>query len=218
MTNKVVVQFVITAMCVALAGALIYFFANYPETRRYFYKMEVNVQVGDKLVRASSTREVIFRKNLLKLPDMGTWNASNRGEAVVIPLPDGSTVFTLLPRSPSDVLLAAFGTAGVDSLKSAYQSRSVGYITPRVIATFPDGYPDFVRFRNLLDPSSVETLNPRDLSPGSKRNAHVLSIKIYLTDGPITKSIKRYLPWIGTLQHSFSPPTDPYCPCQFETD
>ena len=68
-----------------------------------------------------------------------------------------------------------------------------------------------VRFRDPIDPTSVELVNPLDLAASFGPGVTLKRAFIEITDDPITKGIETRLPWLASsnVSPSLFPPRDP---------
>lgn len=59
--------------------------------------------------------------------------------------------------------------------------------------------PRLVRFRDLADPFSVETVDPRDLAATYGPGVRLVGATMTITEGKATRGIEKILPWVSTL-------------------
>jgi hypothetical protein len=68
----------------------------------------------------------------------------------------------------------------------------------------PNGYPLFVRFRDLADPTSVELVNPDDLEKSFGINVRLKAITLARTEAAVTHEVEKWLPWLESVGRSRS--------------
>ncbi len=56
--------------------------------------------------------------------------------------------------------------------------------------------PDLVTFADVADPASVMAVDPDDLTATLGPGIHWRSMKLEVTDDPLTRGIEKRLPWI----------------------
>lgn len=139
-----------------------------------------------------------------------------RGEAVAVDLPDGQVLFVLL-RSPMMVDWAASlpGIPGIErdvqvhglaerqaqlerEFDAMSRDRDVHYLwgtdVPRDQVK---DLPYMVHFRKLMDPKSVEQVDPDNLAKAFGGGFHLKSLTVQVTDEAVTTGIRKRLPWLG---------------------
>lgn len=62
--------------------------------------------------------------------------------------------------------------------------------------------PRLVRFRDLSDPFSVETVDPRDLAAAFGPGVRLVGATVAITEGKPTRGIEKILPWVVKLEGS----------------
>ncbi|MBV7257951.1 hypothetical protein KCG44_14295, partial [Pacificimonas sp. WHA3] len=143
--------------------------------------------------------------------------AKEIGEAVVVDLPNGDTLFALLkagqafdaflPQIEADYDISG-SCGGMRAMAEGLSSRDY----QAVIAA--ENYPKFVRFRDLSDPASVAHVNPDNLADSFGGDYTLQRLVIETTDEKVTQTIAGRLVWLGNnpephLDNDFAPTTDP---------
>jgi hypothetical protein len=132
-----------------------------------------------------------------------------KGEAVVVDLPGGKTLFALL-RSENNVDWASYVYVYLAPQKKgepfAEQLDNVLEVTgkqtlPRMwppVAFLKErsAYPMMVTFGDLADPTSVAQVNPDDLAANFGEGAKLKRITVELTNDPVTTGIEKRLGWL----------------------
>ena len=167
----------------------------------YRFRMTVEVQTPQGLWTGYAVREISYSKNLIKLPDMAAVVATQRGEAVVVDLPGGQTLFALLSMNGYETLQAAFGDDSPATLDAAKADGRVVDLHPKP-GSIPEqsGYPMLVRFGDVREPKSVELVQPDDLAASFGAGMKLRRITVQMVDEPVTVGIGKRLGWLST-QH-----------------
>lgn len=169
------------------------------------YRMTVVVETPEGIKTGSAVREVTFQKKSGLLPQ-ATSHIRVKGEAVVVNLGKFGVLFALLCGTTgedygSDVLLRAFNKKGDVTLRPS-QIPWTGKAT-----ITPDQYPMFVRFLNLNDPRTIESVTKIEKSgPYGRRfflreemfgaGVKLKEITIEITPDAVTTGIVKLLPWL----------------------
>lgn len=167
----------------------------------YRFRMTVEAQTGQGIVRGTTISEVRAEKNNFRLlADERAGGSGVFGEALALEMPDGP-IFVLmqvpferesLQRVVTQALKPGTQLGGVVNFFPAVQSLG-GWFSGTVKAELSrSDWPVMVRFRDLNDPKSIEQVDPDAI--GVKR------IMLETTDDDVTTGIeKRFPPWFGSL-------------------
>jgi hypothetical protein len=187
----------------------------------YRFRMTVEVDTPQGVRTGSSVYKV--RANRTKeLITGGTGrNWTVKGEAFVVDLPSGKSLFVLLKTtSPMRTDLAQLSMAALDPtfkndivesaqrIASGKNIRSPTVLQPTAVydyyksgkliyETVPN-YPLLVTFRDNRDPRTIERVDPMDaakLGPGIK----IKRITLAVTDDDVTTGIEKRLDWLPTV-------------------
>lgn len=147
------------------------------------YKLTVNVQTPEGIVSGSTVREVTntaFRYKLIKWPNV-TNPADIRGEAVVVDMGERGILFGLM----SNDLYRGFPVNGASTHRGLkyFNSLDVG---EKVELTNKRHWPEMVMFKDINNPKSVYRVDTNMIK----------SVTIEITDEPITRKVRKYLPWL----------------------
>lgn len=177
----------------------------------YRYKLTVEVETPQGLRTGYAVREMTYSKQAVRLPDMAGVVATQRGEAVVVDLPGGQTLFALLSMNGYETLQAAFGDDAPATLDAAEADGRVVELKPKP-GSIPEqsGYPMLVRFRDLADPKSVEQVDPADLARSFGPGYRLASLTVQVTEEPVTRGIEKRLAWLGRLDQYRTDPANPF--------
>lgn len=164
----------------------------------YRYKMTVEVETPQGLTSGSAVREIVYTKQAIKLPDMAAVTATQRGEAVVVDLPNRKVLFALLSTNGYETLQAAFGDDSPATLDAARSDGRVVELRPKP-NSIPgqSGYPLMVTFRDIADPASVERVDPANLAASFGPSVTLKRITVEITSDPVTTGIKKRLGWLS---------------------
>lgn len=180
------------------------------------YRLTLETEVDGKPAIGSAVVEVSYTKNIQLLGSTTQIVADTRGEAVAVDLSSKGVLFALLkegsdPRSnPTNIVLRAFGIPhGSASHSIKEELAQIRAARGRVVLPL-NAVPMLVRFRDLTDPNTVESVDPNDISktfgPGVKlvqATIEIVSTGVWplswygITGEPITNAIERRLPWLS---------------------
>jgi hypothetical protein len=163
----------------------------------YRYKITVEVDTPQGLKSGFAVREIIYTKQVIKLPGMAGTASSQRGEAVAVDLPNGQVLFGLLSTDGYQTLQAAFGDDSPETLDAAQSDRRVVELHPKP-GSIPaqSGYPMLVTFTDIADPASVKLADPADLAASYGPGVQLKRITVEITDDPVTSGIEKRLGWL----------------------
>ncbi len=167
---------------------------------RYRYRMVVEVQTPEGIRTGSAVREIVYHKAFLKLPESAGASASQRGEAVVVALPQGRKLFALLPTNAYEPLQAAFGNDSNETLTAAIHDRRVAELKPipgRI--SEQSGFPLIAYFKNIDDPMSIEIIDRDSVKNRFGIGYNLSRVTIQMTGSAVSHDINRYLPWLSKL-------------------
>ena len=197
----------------AMLGALVLGGCDRP-IADYRYRMTIEVETPQGPRSYSSVREVtVTEVSSINDSSGKTLKYHLRGEAVMLDLPDGQTVFALLSRPDNaDYSIGIAGAALLPERKDdelsyePYLQRMLQVEGPRELPrtgpAVPPAkgvkplWPFFVRFRDTADPKTVEEVNPDALGGG----AYVKRITIAITDDDVTEGIEKRLQWLASYR------------------
>lgn len=194
-----------------IVGIYSYLLLAYPSVT-IRYRLTLVVEADGKEHVGSGVLEVKYAtiSTLLRNHggDVGT---SYRGEAVAVDIPNRGTLFVLMENSgdtsveglrsrpPEMVLLAygfPYGHLGRASRENFNRVKDLSGERELKL----NALPMLVRFRNIDDPSSVEQVDPRDLSARFGPKAYIKRAFIAITRDPLTTGIDQRLPWLADLR------------------
>jgi hypothetical protein len=143
------------------------------------------------------------------------WGQS--GEAIVVDLPNGRTLFSLLKTGAIHGDIASMVLAALDPkfrntmVESTERLAQAGTDEPRRVAAkrmehrpnngnpFDEevsNYPMLVTFKDIKDPTSVELVDPDDLAASFGPGYRLRAITAQVTDEPVTVGIGKRLGWL----------------------
>lgn len=184
-----------------VAAVFLYWQLRYP-MHTYRYKLTVEVDTPEGVRSGYAVREVTWRDGPRITIEAASGYMNHRGEAVVVKLPENQLLFALLPPDGGETSALAFGTSRISNT----ETRSVIDLdTPASPgkAWGKDGFPRLVRFRDLADPSSVERIEPSDLSLVFGDGFKLSRITAQLTGDPVSQSVAKSLPWLSASKGVF---------------
>ncbi len=174
-------------------------------TERVRYKMVVEVETPEGLRTGSAVREVTaHHPAFLSLASRTSYRM--RGEAVMVDLNDGQTLYALLvgggPVGPADYAMR------IPDWLMGWQSPDG--ITPQRIEIWPtlpetvrnidqtDERPMLVTFGNERDPATVVRIEPSDLAMHFGNGFVLKRITVEVSEEDVTNMIQDRLPWLRT--------------------
>ncbi len=174
------------------------------DTSSYRYKMTVEVETPDGLRTGNAVREVTVTRPP-NIPMLGENRIQRRvdGEAVVVDLTGGHTLFALLVGEGHNSLQPHLGISTLLREKGTRMPRPIE-IWPAMPKTrapeFKSLMPMLVTFGDLDDPTSVESLGPKDLPIFFGSGVKLRRITVQITDDPVTTGIEERLGWMDSYR------------------
>ena len=210
----------------AVLGILIFFGyvwwqINFP-IDEFNYRLSVELTDGNKVWTGSS----VIKVRIGHQPSGGSIppvHTRTFGEAVFVQLDDGKNLLALLAEGPNIrstdypvlVALRSFGlTYNHQDMAKVKALKGKSYtLEPRF-------FPTFATFDDIADPKTAHIVLPQDFSRVYGDNISLQSVKIEITDDPVTERLKAKLPWWGgpgwpaqqayrTMVGTQGPPTSP---------
>lgn len=180
-----------------IATVLLYWQLRYP-THTYRYKLTVEVKTPEGTRSGYAVREITWRSGI-HFAEGYTGFTKERGEAVIVKLPNNQTLLALLYNAnPGATARFAFGKSNL----SHDFDRSVIELERPVLRSAKwgeSGYPRLIRFRDPLDPMSVERIDPTSLADTFGAGYALKRITAQITDEPVTDIISKHLSWFAEL-------------------
>jgi hypothetical protein len=161
----------------------------------YRYKLTVEVETPEGLRTGFAVRQVNWSAGRNITQEASTASMAHKGEAVMVDLPNGQTLFALMSPDGQETPMLAFGSATLDSSAD----RSVKELSPpaRPEARYGDsGYPRLVRFRDINDLKTVEKVDPANLAASFGAGYRLKRITTQIVDDDVTELVVKKLPWI----------------------
>lgn len=197
------------AVCIALVPLGLGACGLTDQTPDYRYRLTVEIDTPEGLRTGSSVIEVQTAVSK-GIPSPGTIQWRARGEAAAVDLPGGKTLFALL-RSENDndwakrvmFMLAPEAPSGApDSFQARFDTMlklNGPIVLPRVWPPVGhleerSAYPILVTFGDLDDPTSVERVDPDDLSATFGEGVALRRITVELTEESVTRGVVARLP------------------------
>ncbi|HKX49483.1 MAG TPA: hypothetical protein VJQ48_03550 [Candidatus Binatia bacterium] len=195
-------------ICLLLGSIPIALSAVGAEPKSYSYRYKITVTAIDGGQTISSSNVVSVREQSINNAQMVPKLC---GEATVVKLRNGNYLFALLtgpalplvPKrqqwggSPTQVLLQRLGLPTEWNYDDDSGIRRLSGIR-QIVRLDSDQMPEFVAFRNLRDPRTIESIDPHQSVTSLNGNAKIESVTIQPTNEEITKDrIKVALPWFN---------------------
>ncbi|MFH1159086.1 MAG: hypothetical protein V1721_09470 [Pseudomonadota bacterium] len=184
------------------------------------YKMTVTVSTPEGDRTGSAVREVhayVYPPNSSLLGRTGRTILA-KGEAVTVDLGERGVLFAMTSGDYGwRVVYDAFPFTGYTPAETAGETIQYYSSLKNAKATLtPKKYPNFVRFRDLNNPKTIENIrrpdmnlneikksDPRrpiiDFESAFGKGVNLKEVTIEMTDEPVTWGIEKYLPWVLTI-------------------
>tara|TARA_R110000787_G_scaffold15402_8_gene47623 strand:+ start:9656 stop:10330 length:675 start_codon:yes stop_codon:yes gene_type:complete len=172
----------------------------------YKYKITVEVETPDGVASGSAVRHLKYQSTPFAI--------IQTGEAVMIDMPNGKTLFKLMDIDTRDIHFATFYWDDftqarekrdykrkdfkvlLDEAKESkrcFRYPSIADATERNI-----DYPQFVYFDDGQDPNSVQIVDPGDLETSFGEGYKLKQISVQMTEEPVSHKIQKRLAWLKT--------------------
>jgi hypothetical protein len=184
-------------------------------THSYRYRLTIEVENNGEVHSGSSVVELNTTRNffLSALDTVPDWTTAYRGEAVFVDLGGGDHLIALLESTNGDRPTASFPSrvilgnkianstpSGVlDALTTKYPDR-LAEANAKTYTVQLDQMPPLIRFRNLDDPMSVESVDPADPAASYGSGVMFRSARLEISNAPVTRGIVQRLPWLGRMR------------------
>jgi len=151
-----------------------------------------------------------------QLPGMaGNTESLVTGEATIVNLGRGKYLFALLLAEEDGGLSGTIRLSEYtwkDQLTQTGEKKLSQTAKLRGTRDVPrEQYPLLVTFDNINDPESVKQVNPDNLANNFGPGFVLKSIKLEITDEPVTTgSVEKLLPWINTVKGRIKPTNKKY--------
>jgi hypothetical protein len=172
------------------------------------YRLTLVVNIDGQPVEGSSVIEVTRQDTKKVFGSMGGVGASIKGQAVVVDLGKNGKLFAILhgrepyvaedQTFPSYVLFSAFAPLLDKNADGLSQLRVLKARHPKT-AISSSLIPMLVRFRNIVDPMTVEVVDPDNLQASFGPGVILKTATIEITDDPVSTGIDKVLPWLQGL-------------------
>lgn len=160
------------------------------------YRLTVNA-IADGLPHSgSSVIEMRVKTQPQLVFDMPPWLFRISGEAVFVDLGNGRNLVAVLDPRPSRGSMAYMLPFKAFKIPFAVErARDLGGLQGERRLEQKD-WPAFVTFRNVGDPSSVESVDPKDLAKTLGDGVRIESVIVAITQEPVTHNLAQSLPWL----------------------
>jgi hypothetical protein len=198
-----------------LGGVVLAALSGCGQRKSFRYKMTIEIETPDGVRSGSTVREVSYFEPD-NYPSIGEskphWILN--GEAVVVDLPQNKVLFALLMSGDGVVDYAG---KEIDFLFRELGGKEI-QLWPNPPKTMRphinDPLPILVTFRDMTDPTSVQRIEPADLTASFGKGYRLKAITAAVTNAPVTVGIEKRLWEIGlsngdSLDKDFKPTTNP---------
>ncbi|PIX64887.1 MAG: hypothetical protein COZ43_10625 [Sphingomonadales bacterium CG_4_10_14_3_um_filter_58_15] len=172
----------------------------------YNYKITVEVETPEGLRKGSAVRQIKYQSTPFAIVQTG--------EAVMIDMPNGKTLFELMDIDTREIHFATFYW---DDFTKAREKRDYKrkdfkvlldeakeskrrFLYPSIAhaAARNIDYPRFVYFDDELEPNSVQIVDPGDLEARFGEGYSLKQISVQMIEEPISSKIQEKLTWLKT--------------------
>lgn len=176
------------------------------------YRVTVEVDTPQGLKVGSSVWEVITSRGPgFPGPEAGGLNYRIKGEAVTVDLPDG-TLFAVTTSADGSLDYPAYVVEGhlrahpdpaIQLVNGDWRENRRRIRRSKVrLGLTEDEYPMLVYFRDIDDPTTVQRVDPLNLSAIFGTGVRLRRIMIAITEDAITRGIAERLTWLGSQRGS----------------
>jgi hypothetical protein len=165
------------------------------------YRLTANFEENGRTVTGSGVVRVTSRLKIVCIVGVSCVKYWRRGEAFPVRFSDNNTIFVMLAVADS-----TSGTAGawptVTFNEMTRHGRKISELphTPFIV---PEKYmPTIVHFDDLSDPTSVQVVDPQNVSATVGQGIRLKSMTIEITDDPVTWGLEETLPWVLTTKRA----------------
>jgi hypothetical protein len=172
------------------------------------YKMTIEVETPQGVRSGYAVRQVTYRPAGFGFLAESKPHWRVNGQAVIIELPGGRTLYALLTGNNGDV---NYGARIADRAMGGDGGRVRGWPAPvelypsapdRGVFKITDPVPMLVTFADPHDPKSIRRVDPANLAASFGPGVRLRSIRIAVTGASTSKGIQSLLPWLETQRGS----------------
>ena len=161
----------------------------------YRYKLTVEVETPEGIRSGNAVRQVSWTGGRRLTSELNTATMMHKGEAVIVDLPNGETLFALMSPDGQETPMLAFGSA----TQTRFSDRSVKVMVPfapKEAKYGESGTPRFVRFRDINDPKTIEKVDLANLAVSFGEGYRLKRITAQIVEEPVTELVATKLPWL----------------------
>ena len=163
----------------------------------YRYKLTVELETPEGLRTGFAVRQVNWSAGRSVTQEASTASMSHKGEAVMVDLPNGETLFALMSPDGQETPMLAFGSAA----QTSGSDRSVKVLRPPATPQTAyvgggSGYPWFVRFKDTDDPKTLQKDDPANLAVSFGSGYRLKRVTAQIVDEPVTERVMGKLAWL----------------------
>ncbi len=179
---------------------------DYGSETKLRHRLVVDVGTPAGVVSGAAVRETLVQRAPRWAPGLQV-TFEGRGEAVAIDLPNGQTLFALLGttyfpdafiRLPIELFVQQAEYERTGESDTSQRVKQLMRDQPSAPVT-GDNRPRLVRFRDISDPSTMEEVDPDQLSDAFGSGYYLQGMTISITTDRVTTGIGDRLPWLRDL-------------------
>jgi hypothetical protein len=169
------------------------------------YRLTVNAVVEGVTHSGSSVVEMRIVTQPQWIAEVPPWYFRATGEATFVDLDEGRNLVGVLWPKPSRS--AGYYDQGFPYNYLVFKAFDVPFLVEHARDfTGLQGerrleqrdWPAFVTFRNVGDPSSVQSVDPKALATILGKDVRIDSVTVAITQEPVTRNLAQKLPWLDT--------------------
>jgi hypothetical protein len=191
-------HWILTGLVVLAAVLTVWWRYEFPSAT-WRYKITVEIETPEGVKTGSAVRQ-IGQFTDIKIGDTGGGAAGTTGEAVVVDLGKRGQLF-LLVGEDHNFLFRVFPFSKGGNTPEGIKYYSHLKNAKASILGLENLRPQFVRFKDLSDPKSVEEVDIHNLAEIFGEGVRVKDVTIETTDEPMTRGmVDSYLPWLKSTK------------------
>jgi hypothetical protein len=169
------------------------------------YRLTVNAVVEGVAHSGSSVVEMRVVTQPQLIGEVPPWYFRATGEATFVDLGDGRNLVAVLWPKPRRS--AGYYEQGFPYNYLVFKAFHVPFLVEHARdLTGLQGerrleerdWPAFVTFRDVVDPSSVQSVDPKALATTFGNDVRIESVTVAITQEPVTRNLAQKLPWLDT--------------------
>jgi hypothetical protein len=169
------------------------------------YRLTVNA-VAEGVPHSGSS--IVEMRIVQWLSEVPPWKFQVTGEATYVDLGDGRNLVAVLWYKPNRTAGFYYDLGGAPYYYLVFKAFDVPVLVEHARDLIrlrgerslkQRDWPPFVTFRDVRDPSSVQSIDPKALSTTFGNDVRIDSVTVAITQEPVTRNLAQKLPWLAAL-------------------